>query len=148
MTRFFGLFLALGMLAFPLASMAADAPAPQRKAKLLFVTTVGLEDIGTLSSSFRHALAAKKSGHVEDIVWLGYGRSVVALDPTVGAVPDSVRQHAAEAKAGGVRLVACAQALKKYDIDPARLQPKAEVVANAIDELGRLVAQGYQVINY
>jgi intracellular sulfur oxidation DsrE/DsrF family protein len=148
MTRFFSFLLAFGMLALPLASFAADAPPAQPKAKLLFVTTTRLEDIGTLSSSFRHALAATKSEHVSDVVWIGYGRAIVALDPTVSAVPDSVRQHAAAAKAGGVRLVACAQALKKYDIDPAKLQPKAEVVANAIGEVARLVAQGYQVINY
>lgn len=130
----------------PAASRAEEKPAAQ--GKLVFVATTGLEDVLTLSSSFRHALEAKKSGHLSDVVWLSYGRAVVALDPTVKAVPDSVREAARLAKEGGVRLVACGQALEKYGIDPKTLTPAAEVVPNAIAELSRLVAQGYQVIRY
>ena len=47
-----------------------------------------------------------------------------------------------------MRLVACGQALKKFDIDPNKLTPEAEVVANGVVELSRLVAEGYQVIRY
>ena len=144
--RSFVLALSFLAVAAPGVSSAADAPA--KKGKLVFVATTGLEDVGTLSSSFRHALNAKKSGHLSDVVWLTYGRAVVALDPTVKAVPESVRRHARAAKQGGVRLVACEQALKKFDIDPNKLMPEAEVVANGVTELSRLVAEGYQVIRY
>ena len=144
MKHLFSALIAL-CLALPLAARATgEAP----KAKLLFVTTTGLEDVGTLSSSFRHAVAATKSKHVEDVVWIGYGRAIVAFDPTVEAVPASVREQAKAALASGVKLKVCAQALRKYGIDPEKVEPKAEVVANAIDEVARLVAQGYQVINY
>lgn len=136
-------------LVFPLAAMAQSRePIPSRKGKLVFVATTGLEDIGTLSSSFRHARGALESGHLESVVWLTYGRAVVALDPTVKAVPESVRKAAAEAKAAGVKLVACATALKKFDIDPKKLRPRAEVVPNGAHELARLVAEGYAVIRY
>jgi intracellular sulfur oxidation DsrE/DsrF family protein len=100
------------------------------------------------SSSFRHAKAARESGYLSDVVWLSYGRAVVALDPTVKAVPESVRKEAQEAKAAGVRLVACGNALAKFDIDPKKLQPQAEVVDNGVAELSRLVAEGYQIIRY
>ena len=121
---------------------------PQKKGKLVFVAMTGLEDVGTLSSSFRHAKAAIESGHLEDVVWLAYGRAIVALDPTVKAVPEDVRKHAEAARKAGVRLVACRQALKKYDIDEKKLVPPAEVTENAITELARLVAEGYQIIRY
>ncbi len=141
-------FLLVGVAALPLAAQAAETAEPAKKGKLVFVATTGLEDIGTLSSSFRHALGATKSKHLSDVVWLAYGRSVVALDPSVSAVPESVRAHARAAKEGGVRMVACGQALKKFDIDPKMTSPQVEVVPNGIDELARLVAEGYQIIRY
>jgi uncharacterized protein len=142
----------LAVLLFAPAAALAAAPGPAakpaRQGKLVFVATTGLEDVGTLSSSFRHAVAAKKSGHLSDVVWLSYGRSIVVLDPTVKAVPEGVRKEAQGAKAAGVRLVACGNALEKYGIDPKGLQPQAEVVDNGVVELSRLVAEGYQVIRY
>jgi S-sulfosulfanyl-L-cysteine sulfohydrolase len=129
--------------------VAGDAqPQPQKKGKLVFVVTTGLEDIGTLSSTFRHAKAAKETGLLEEVVVLGYGRSVVAFDPTVKAVPESIREHARAAQKVGVRIVLCAQALKKYGIDPKGLAPSAEVTENAMHELARLINDGYQIIRY
>ncbi|XXF75221.1 DsrE family protein [Myxococcaceae bacterium GXIMD 01537] len=130
------------------APRASEKQVPARQGKLVFVSTTGLEDLGTLSSSFRHAKAAKESGYLSDVVWLSYGRAVVALDPTVKAVPETLRKEAEEARAAGVRLVACGSALAKFGIDPAKLQPRAEVVENGVTELSRLVAEGYQVIRY
>ncbi len=121
---------------------------PKAQGKLVFVSTTGLEDLGTLASSFRHAKTAKESGHLSDVVWLSYGRAVVALDPTVTAVPDEVHKAAAEARAAGVRLVACGNALAKFGIDPKKLTPAAEVVPDGVRELSRLVAEGYAVIRY
>ncbi|AEI66870.1 DsrE family protein [Corallococcus macrosporus] len=154
MNRFL-LLLVTALITVPLVSFGAppSQPAekkevPARQGKLVFVATTGLEDIGTLSSSLRHAKSAKASGHLSDVVWLTYGRAVVALDPTVKAVPEEVRKVAQDAKAAGVRMVACGHALQKFDIDPKKLQPQADVVANGVAELSRLVAEGYQVIRY
>lgn len=140
-----GLFV-LSLFTFPMAAPADGATA--KKGKLAFVAMTGPEDVGMLSSSFRHALAAKKSGHLEDVVWLSWGRAVVALDPKNTVVPESVREHARAAKEGGVRLVACGQALRKWGIDPKTLSPSAEVVPNGVDEMARLVAEGYEIIRY
>ncbi|WP_426752710.1 DsrE family protein [Myxococcus sp. Y35] len=153
MNRFL-LLLVTALVTAPLVSPAAapsqpdPKPVPARQGKLVFVATTGLEDISTLSSSFRHAKSAKASGYLSDVVWLTYGRAVVALDPTVKAVPEEVRKQAQEAAAAGVRLVACGTALRKFGIDPKKLQPQAEVVDNGVAELARLVAEGYQVIRY
>ncbi|NOJ78316.1 DsrE family protein [Myxococcus xanthus] len=146
--------LVISLVTAPLASFAAppSQPAkkevPARQGKLVFVATTGLEDLGTLSSSLRHVKNAKESGYLSDVVWLTYGRAVVALDPTVKAVPAEVREAAQAAKAAGVRLVACGTALKKFGIDPKALQPQADVVDDGVAELSRLVAEGYQVIRY
>jgi len=149
MLRIASFFFALALLTLPLAALADEpAEAPARKGKLVFVAMTGLEDIGTLSSSFRHAIAAKKSGHLSDVVWISWGRAVVSLDPTVKAVPESVREQARLAKEAGVRLVACGQALGKYDIDPKTTTPRVEVVSNGVTELAKLVAEGYEVLRY
>lgn len=151
MRRWFSFFLTLTLLALPLAAFAAEpAPAkPAHQGKLVFVAMTGLEDLGTLSSSFRHAATAKKSGHLSDVVWLSWGRAVVALDPTVKAVPESVREEARLAQEAGVRLVACGNALAKFDIDPKTVTPKGvAVVPNGVTELARLIAEGYEVIRY
>lgn len=142
------LLVIAALVTAPLVALAAEKKAPVRQGKLVFVATTGLEDLGTLSSSLRHAKTAMESGYLSDVVWLTYGRAVVALDPTVKAVPEGVRKEAQEAKAVGVRLVACGNALQKFDIDPKKLQPEAEVVDNGVAELSRLVAEGYQLIRY
>jgi intracellular sulfur oxidation DsrE/DsrF family protein len=146
--RLFSLLL-LTAVVLPGTAWSAD-PAMQApaKGKLVFVATTGLEDINTLSSSLRHAKAAADSGLLSEVVWLTYGRGVVALDPSLSAVPDSVRAHAKAAKAAGVRLVACGAAIKKYGMNPRMLEPQAEVVENGIHELARLVNEGFQIIRY
>lgn len=143
------LLLALPTLAMAQASpTAAEKKEPAQKGKLVFVSTTGLEDMSTLSSSLRHATTAKESGYLSEVVWLSYGRSVVALDPTVKAVPEEIHKLAQAAKAAGVRLVACGNALDKFGIDPKKLTPQTEVVPNGVVELSRLVALGYAVIRY
>jgi uncharacterized protein len=121
---------------------------PQQKGKLVFVAMTGMEDIVTLASSFRHAAMARQSGHLEEVVWLAWGRAVGSLNPKVAALPEEVRKHAAAAKAAGVRMVVCGHALRQYGIDPAALQPQVEVVEGGVVELSRLVAEGYQIIRY
>lgn len=141
----------IAALLLPLAALAQSTPQgakPAAKGKIVFVANTGLEDLGTLSSSLRHAIAAKKSAHAEEVVWLAYGRAIVVLDPTVKAVPEELRTLASQAKALGVRLVACGNALSKFDIDPKKTEPRVEVVPNGVDELMKLVADGYAVIRY
>lgn len=140
------MLLAAVLMAIPMAAVAKEPPAP--KGKLVFVAMTGPEDAVTLASSFRHALAAKKSGYLEDVVWLSWGRAVVALDSEASVLPAEVKESAKAAQKGGVRLVACGQALRKWNVDESKLEPKADVVANGVNELARLVSLGYEVIRY
>ena len=132
----------------PVHAAPASAPAPQAHGGMVFVANTGLEDTGTLSSSLRHAIVAKESGVLEDVVWIVYGRAIVVLDPTVQAVPHGLRDDLAAARQAGVRVVACASALEKYGIDPAKLAVPAEVVPNGIVEVAKLVSRGYGVLRY
>lgn len=127
---------------------AAPAAQPAKKGKLVFALTTGMEDLQMLSSTFRHAMAALKSGHLEKVVILSYGRSAVLFDPTVTAIPEDIRKLAAQAQAAGVELVVCNNSLQKFGIDPERLQPRARIVENAMTELARLVSEGYAVVTY
>lgn len=144
--RLFSIWMAVACMTIAITAVAKDPPAP--KGKLVFVAMTGPEDTSVLASSFRHALAAKKSGYLEDVVWLSWGRAVMALDSTLDVLPAEVKESAKAAQKGGVRLVACGQALRKWNIDAKRLEPRAEVVPNGVDELARLVSLGYQVIRY
>ncbi len=145
------LALALALLSGP-AAAAPPPPAakatPAPKGKLVFVAATGAEDLQTLASAFRHARLAKASGHLSEVAWLAYGRSVVVLDPTDGTIPPAVREDAKAAAAAGVRLVACRNALEKHGIDPKKLAVPAEVVPSGAVELARLISEGFEVIRY
>jgi len=135
-------------VAAPKKAARSSESTPKAATGLVFVANTGLEDVQTLSSSLRHAVGAKQSGHLDEVVWIVYGRAIVALDPSVDAVPASVRQQIVEAREAGVRLVACQQALDKFDIDPEVLPEGIEVVPNALTEVARLVAGGYALLRY
>lgn len=127
---------------------AAPMQAAAKQASMVFVANTGLEDVQTLTSSLRHAIAAKKSGHLSKVVWMVYGRAIVVFDPKVKAVPDSMRKLAKEAADAGVEVVVCNEALKKYGIPADGLAIPARVVPNAITELAKLVSEGAAVLRY
>lgn len=97
-------WLVTALITAPLVALGAPSvqptekkEEPARQGKLVFAATTGLEDLGTLSSSFRHARAAKEPGYLSDVVWLTYGRAVVSFDmdpkklqPQAEVVPNEV----------------------------------------------------------
>src|SRR5690606_11709289 len=91
LSRLFPLLLLAAALLLPGKAWSAEPTSPRApaKGKLVFVTTTGLEDIGSLSSSLRHAKTAAESGLLSEVVWLSYGRSIVVLDPSLSAVPEN-----------------------------------------------------------
>lgn len=130
----------------------AEAPAkPGSKGhgKLVFVLTTGTEDLQTAASVFNHSVLAHQSGFLDDTVLLVYGRSVQLFDRNITAKPPSIPQAIQKAQDAGVRIIVCAEALRKFDIPEDRLEPGvAEVVPNTIPTLAELVSKGYQVIKY
>lgn len=141
------LVMSLGTAAFAQQAQTKDAP-PAKKGKLLIAARTGVEDVQELTASFHLAQVAAESGHLEKVVWIGYGRSVLAFDPNVKAVPDGVRKAMKDAQAAGVELVVCNTALGKYGIDPAKIEPKAKVVPKGMAEIARLISEGYEVMSY
>ena len=128
----------------------AAAPAEEVKAKtgLVFIANTGLEDVQTLSASLKHAKAAMESGQVDEVHWIVYGRATAILDPDLKTIPESLKADVEAARAAGVRLVACGNALDRNGLDRARLAFAVEVVDTGIGEVARLSALGYGLLRY
>jgi uncharacterized membrane protein YedE/YeeE/intracellular sulfur oxidation DsrE/DsrF family protein len=141
------------LLAVPPAEAARpEKPTPagpeeREETGLVFALTTGPEDLGTLSSAFRHAKTARDSGVIEQVTVIVYGRAIVVFDPDV-ALPAEVRSLVSEARAAGVRIVACETALAKHGISPQAAAESAELVPQGIVEVARLVARGHEVLTY
>lgn len=117
--------------------------------KMVFVLTTGLEDLQSVTMAIRHAKMAKASGYLDDSVLLVYGRAVQAFSKKITAKPPALAAAIKEAKEGGVRIVVCGEAIKRFDIPKDDLEPGvAEVVPNSIVTLAELVSKGYQIIKY
>ncbi len=139
----------LGLIPAVASAGEASASEPKAHGKLVVVLTTGLEDLQTVNMAIRHAGAAKKSGYLEDVVLLVYGRGVQVFAKEITAKPPQIGKTIQEAKEAGVHIMICAEALKKFNIPQDQLEPGVEeVVPNAIIKLSELVSQGYQVLKY
>jgi len=99
--------------AAPAPAAAAVAPAPG-----LVVARTGAEDPATLSSAFRHAAAAQASGHLPAVTVVVYGRAIQVFQPGLVSAEEARNQLGA-ARAAGVRVLACRQALERHGIPVA-----------------------------
>jgi intracellular sulfur oxidation DsrE/DsrF family protein len=150
--------LLIALVGWPiLASEKSDVREPRENAsvepkshgKLVVVLTSGLEDLQSVNMAIRHAGMAKNSGYLDDVALLVYGRGVQAFAKEITAKPPQVGKSIQEAKDAGVRILVCAEALKKFNIPHDGLEPGVqEVVPNAIITLSELVSQGYQILKY
>lgn len=145
------LLLPLLGLAAPAVAAKPEPPADTTRqaeaAGLVFALRTGLEDTLTLTSAFRHAKTAKESGHLANVTVVVYGRAIVAFDPDV-ALPADMKAAMDEARAAGVRIVACETALSKYGISKEAALAHGETVPNGMSEIARLVAAGHEVLSY
>lgn len=121
------------------------APAPEPG--LVFVAMTGLEDAMTLGSAFRHAANAKTKGEMADVTVLVYGRAILSFDPDAPVSPD-IRTAMADARAAGVRVVACEVALQRFGIPVDAAKAFGDTVPNAMVELAGLVKGGDAVVTY
>jgi hypothetical protein len=122
---------------------------PKGHGKLVVVLTSGLEDLQTVNMALRHAAMSKKSGYLDDVVLLVYGRGIQVFAKDITAKPPQVGKAIEEAKAAGVHIRVCAESMKKFNIAKEGLEPGVEeVVPNAIVTLSELVSKGYQILKY
>lgn len=144
-------FASVAALAGTSLKAEGETPGPGTKGhgKMVFVLTTGLEDLQSVNMAIRHAGMARKSGFLDDVVLLVYGRSVQAFSKDITAKPPQVAAAIKEAKEAGARIVLCGEALKRFDIPKEKLEPGVdEVVPNSIETLAELVSKGYQIIKY
>lgn len=124
-------------------------PGSKGHGNMVFVLTTGLEDLQSAGAALNHSVLAHESGFLDDTVLLVYGRSVQLFDKKNTAKPSSIPQAIQKAKDAGVRIIVCADALRKFDISKDHLESGvAEVVPNTIPTLAELVSKGYQIIKY
>ena len=110
-----------------LVAMAGGAPTADRGSKghgkMVFVLTTGLEDLQAVNMAIRHSGMALKSGYLDDSVLLVYGRAVQALSKEITAKPPQTAAFVKEASEAGVRVMACAEAMKRFGIAREDLVP-------------------------
>ncbi len=121
--------------------------APAAVKGLVFVVTVGLEDGMNLSSAFRHARVVKESGLLPEVTVVVYGRGIQVFDTGISAA-DGARKELDEARAAGVRIVACENSISKWGIPREVVSARAELVPAGVVEVARLVAAGHEVLSY
>jgi hypothetical protein len=118
---------------------------PHSRAKLVIMLSTGLEDRREMAMSLEDAKAAKTSGYLSDVIWIARGRGVDALVDLLERPPE-IAQLAKDAKASGVRLIACSAPLTQYG---SSLDPKPdEIVTNGAVRVAELLSEGYEVIRY
>ncbi len=117
--------------------------------KMVFALTTGLEDLQSVNMAIRHSAMALKSGYLDNSVLLVYGRAVQAFSKEITAKPTQIDAFVQDAHEAGVRVVICAEALKRFHIPKEDLVPGvSEVVPNSIVTLAELVSKDYQIIKY
>lgn len=147
------LLLSLPLLLAPVALAAPPppappaAPAPAAARGLVFVLTTGVEDPMALGNAFRHARVAKESGHLAEITVVVYARGIQVFDTSIEATAAAHKELEA-ARAAGVRVVACENAISKWGIPREVVAAQAELVPQGIVEVARLVAAGHEVLSY
>lgn len=146
----FALVAALG--GTPPLAIAQTAPrseAPRSERALLFVLTTGPEDMQTMSSVFRHAAAAARTGRLREVALLVYGRGVLAFNADAAARPPELVRSIRAAMQAGVRIMVCAHALQSQGLSREHLDPgPTEIVPNAIETLVDYAARDAVVVRY
>lgn len=140
------LFAGPALAAPPKPPPVPAAPVPAAKG-LVFVATTGLEDPMTLGNTFRHAKIVKESGVLGEVTVVVYARAIQVFDPAI-ALGDAPRKDLEDARAAGVRIVACENAIGKWGIAKEVVAERAETVPQGVVEVARLVAAGHEVLTY
>lgn len=138
--------------AFAIASQAAPGPhetvkaAPAPSGKVVLVALSGPEDAMKLLGPYRHALLMKKTGRLQEVAIVVYGRAVAALSTKAQGVPQPVREALKEALAAGIPIFACEAALANAGID--EIVPGVQRVPQGAARIAELVSQGYVPMQY
>lgn len=116
--------------------------------KIVFVGQSGPEDMMKLGAPCHHAVLMKKTGRLEDVAIVIYGRAVAALSTQVKAIPETPRAEVKAAHDAGVHTYVCETALEKAGISKEALVPGVEPVPQGAAKIAELVSQGFVPLQY
>ena len=128
------------------ADAAAEQPAAHPSGKLVLVAFSG--DEAKLAAPYHHALLMKKSGKLEDVAIVVYGRAISALSTKAKGIPDPVRAAIHEARQAGIPIFACEHSLQVAGIAAEDLTPDAQRVPSGAVKIAELVSQGFVPMQY
>jgi intracellular sulfur oxidation DsrE/DsrF family protein len=136
------------LLAMVLAapSIAGAAVAPPPPGKIVLVALSGPEDEMKLMGPYRHAVIMKKTGRLQQIAIVVYGRAVAALSAKAKGIPEPVRNAIREAHAAGVPIYVCENALANAGIED--VIPEAQRVPAGAAKIAELVSEGFVPMQY
>jgi intracellular sulfur oxidation DsrE/DsrF family protein len=137
------LILALS-LAAPLLGATGTAPPPS--GKIVLVALSGPEDVMKLMAPYHHAAVMKKTGRLQEVAIVVYGRAVAALSTKAKGIPPPVREAIKAAHAAGVSIYVCETALANAGID--EIVPEAQRVPQGAAKIAELVSEGFVPMQY
>ena len=134
----------LGATAAATSPAAATTPAPS--GKIVLVAISGPEDAMKLLGPYHHAVIMKKTGRLQDIAIVVYGRAVAALSTKAKGIPQPVRDAIKEAHAAGIPIFVCNTALSNAGID--EVIPEAQRVPQGAAKIAELISEGFVPMQY
>lgn len=141
------LLVAFTALALSVGTAAVAAPPPH--GKIVLVAQSGAEDMMKLGAPYHHAVLMKKTGRLEEVAIVVYGRAVSAVSTQVKAIPDALRAAVKAAHDAGVHIYVCETALEKAGLSKdALMPPGVEPVPQGAAKIAELVSQGYVPMQY
>lgn len=140
------LFLVLAaLLTSPLRGTAEAAPPHGR---MVLVAITGPEDLMKLGAPYHHALVMKKTGRLEDVAIVVYGRAVAAVSTQVKSIPEPLQADIKATLEAGIHVYVCAHALENAGIPREALISGVEVVPQGAAKIAELVSQNFVPMQY
>lgn len=145
--RWRALWLVLALL--PLGAFAAAHPkAPVRHGKVVLVGLTGPEDAQKLVAPYRHALIMEKTGRLQAVAIVVYGKAVAALSTKAQGMPPALDEAIRAAHAAGIPIYVCENALQHAGIALTDVRPEATPVPSGAAKIAELVSEGFAPLQY
>ena len=143
-------WLTLVLSLLPAGAFAAGAKPkpPPPHGKIVLVGFTGLEDPRKLLAPYKHALAMKKTGRLEAVALVIYGRAVDALSTREKALPPQIDEAIRAVHAAGIPIFVCENALQAAQIALADVRPEATPIPSGAAKIAELVSEGFVPLQY
>lgn len=142
-------WLTLALSLLPVGAFAAGARSSSAAphGKIVLVGFSGLEDPRKLIAPYKHALAMKKTGRLEAVELVIYGRAVDALSAKQ-QVPPELDEAIRAVHAAGLPIFVCENALKAAHIPLSDVRSEATPIPSGAAKIAELVSEGFVPLQY